>query len=149
MARKSLSENAQAAAEAAAAADAELLASLQNRDGEVEAPAPEPVDNDPETTIADKAVGLAQLAVRIRRDLRLSESLIGKIMETSLQWHAWDYQRRAAERQANPFAGFMGNTGESSNQGDDGLVGPDVHEVIGPADDQTPDNVVSINGTQE
>lgn len=139
--KTTLTEDATATAEAQATADAELLASLQDREASV--PEPEQQDPDPETTIADKMVGLAHLAVRIRKDLRLSEALIGKLAETALQWHAWDYQRRLQEN-SNPFANMVANGMGSEGAGEaDGLVGPDPDEFLGAADTpETPDNVI-------
>lgn len=139
--KRSLPEDAEAIAQARANADAELLADLQNRDGEVIQP--EPVNPDPETTIADKVVGMADLAVKVRQRTRLGEALIGKLFETALQWHAWDYQRRAQERQMfNPFG--MSQGVESSDG--EGLVGPEPDEILGAAEDAD-DNLVPVDFT--
>lgn len=134
--KKSLPEDAEAIAQAQANADAELLANLQNRDGEVAAPEPPVANPDPETTIADKVVGMANLAVHIRKQTRLSDALIGKLFEVGLQWHAWDYSRRAQERQFSPFAAM---SGVESSDGE-GLVGPEPNEILEAVEEPETDN---------
>jgi hypothetical protein len=111
----SLPEEAQTAAEAAAAADAALLAALQERDEEPVEPT--------EPTIADRFVGMARLVAEISGRLKkertpLSEATLAKLMETALQYHAWDYQRRAQEAQRSPFEQFM--TPDMPENGDAG-----------------------------
>ncbi len=102
---------------------------------------------DSESTLADRFVGINELIVNERKRTRLSESTLVKTFETALQYHAWDYQRRAQEAAAhNPFAQMMGNGGGGSGE-DESLVGPEPHEIIGPADEDTPDNIVPVDFT--
>ena len=124
------------AATAAAEADRKLLEKVQARDADRQ---PEP---EPEPTIADRFVGMANLLVKVRQDTRLGEATLTKLMETALQYHAWDYGRRQQEAQ-NPMAQFMAQQRESGGEGE--LVGPEPDEFISEA----PDNVVPLNATTE
>lgn len=134
MTRKTkLDAEAEALAEAQAAKDAELLAALQARDAEPEPePEPEP-QRDP--TLADRFLGMVNLVSSAQAELKkqrrpLSEGTLTKILETALQYHAWDFQRRQAEAQ-NPFAQFMSGAQEGGEaSGGEGLLGPEPDEIL-------------------
>lgn len=139
-----LSKDAKAAAEAQAAADAELLAKLQERDKDVPPAEPESAE-DTEPTIADRFVGMANLLVQLRQSTRLGESTLSKLMEIALQYHAWDYQRRAQEQASmNQFSKFM-TPPENGDAGDAGDETPALipDEYIGEANT----NVVPVDFT--
>lgn len=136
-------------AEEQAARDAALLeeamaAQQPNDEPEEEEFTPTP---DSESTLADRFVGINELITSERKRTRLSESTLTKNFEIALQYHAWDYQRRAQEQsQMSQLAQMLGSRGEGTN-GDESLVGPEPHEIIGPADDDTPDNIVPVDFT--
>jgi hypothetical protein len=125
-----LDEKAQAMAEQQAAADAELLAQLQARDADTEEPAMPDAPTEP--TLAERFTAVAVLVSNVhaalkRRRTPLSEATLSKLFEVSLQYHAWDWQKRQQEAQ-NPFTQFMqgnGDTGEGSD-----LVGPEPDEIL-------------------
>lgn len=132
-ASESLTPEAIEAATAAAEADRALLEKLKQRDA-----VPEP---EPEPTIADRFVGMADLLVQVRQRTRLGEATLSKLMETALQYHAWDYGRRQQEAN-NPMRQFMNQQG--SGDGEE-LIGPPPDEVI----TEAPDNVVAFATPEE
>jgi hypothetical protein len=53
----------------------------------------------PEPTLADRFVGINSLIVNERRRTRLSEATLVKSFEVALQFHAWQTQMDAQQRQ--------------------------------------------------
>ena len=111
-------------AEARAAEDRALLEAMQAQQEEPqERQAP---------TIADWFVGYTNLVERQRKDTRLGEATLVKILETDLQTHAFETQRRAQEEQ-DQFRKMMTEVSGG---------GVEADEFIGPAED---DNVVPVD----
>lgn len=133
-------------AEDRAAEDQALLDSLKDRDGETVAPEPEEEQEPRELTIADRFVGMNELLASEKRRLvkQVSETTLIKTLELALNYHVWSTQRQdqldAQAQQRNMF-GNMGSEGS----GDEGLVGPDIHEHLTSDDD----NVIGVNFTPD
>jgi hypothetical protein len=117
-------EDIQATAEAQAAIDADLLAALRERDS-----APQPPST-PTPTLADNVVAAAELIRNLRRDTRLSETTLVRLLELQMMWHINNRQP-----QQQPMIPDF--TGDESG-GEEEPVAPtaaDVHEVITAAPD--------------
>lgn len=133
------SESPEEIAERHAAADRAMLEALQAKRAES---TEEPEQEEEQVpTIADRFVGLSKLLVQVRQQTRLGEATLTKILETALQYHAWDYQRRAQEQQnqlQQMFSQMSGGQGESEE-----LIGPEPNEVITASED----NIVPVDFT--
>jgi hypothetical protein len=132
-----------------AESDAALAEALAARTEAPEDPEPPLNRESREPTIADRFVGIADLIVAVRTRTRLSEATLVKALEVSLQYHAWDVQRREqeAQRSFNP-ASLLGNNGDG-NEGV--LIGPADQTIEGQDTEQgdAPDNVVPLNPTPD
>lgn len=122
--------------------DEEIVTALEAKTAEAAAVPP----NEPtEPTIADRFVGMANLIVDVRTKTRLSEATLVKLMETALQYHAWDTARVAQESQNNFDPRTLMGNGDGSEEA---LVGPEG-EYLGETETPTDngDNTVHVDFT--
>lgn len=119
-------------AERAAADDRALLESLQAQkeaaQTEAEPPTPQHAIND---VFVAMVAQIRDTKLQLTRDRTpLSEPTLVKVMETALQFVAWDYQRRLQE-QRNPMEQFM-----AQQQGEGEFIGPEPDETISEAQEE-------------
>lgn len=94
-------DTAEVIAERQAAADRELLAQMQAKQEEVE---------EPKQTILDAYASIVAAVVEQKRTYKpsLTETTLVKLLEITLQWDAYNFQRKQAEQQRFDPSQFIG-----------------------------------------